>query len=61
MSRACDLVHADRYSLFLATPVRDKLIMTFTGGMKDAIELPFSAGIVCYTATTGEVLNIKDT
>ena len=60
MSRACDLVHADRCSLFLATPARDKLITTFTGGMKDAIELPFSKGIVGYTASTGQVLNIKD-
>ncbi|EAY15670.1 3'5'-cyclic nucleotide phosphodiesterase family protein [Trichomonas vaginalis G3] len=60
MSRACDLVKADRCSLFMANEAKDKLITTFTGGLKNAIEIPFNAGIVGYTATTGEILNIKD-
>jgi GAF domain-containing protein len=38
----------------------DLLISYFTGGLDKPIEIPISAGIVGYTATTGEVLNIQD-
>lgn len=60
MNRACDLVKADRCSLFMVNENRDKLITSFHGGLSNAIELPIGAGIVGYTATTGQILNIKD-
>lgn len=60
MSRACELVKADRCSLFMVSEMRDKLISTFTGGLNNSIEIPINAGIVGFTATTGKVLNIKD-
>lgn len=60
MARACELVMASRCSLFLVNDTRDKLITTYSGGLKNAIEVPIKSGIVGYTATTGEVLNIKD-
>ena len=60
MSRACDLVKADRCSLFMVNETRDKLITSFHGGLADSIEVPINSGIVGYTATTGKNLNIKD-
>jgi len=60
MSRACELVKADRCSLFMVNETRDKLITTFTGGLKDAIEIPINAGIVGHTAVEKEILNIPD-
>lgn len=60
MNRACDLVKADRCSLFMVNETREKLVTSFHGGLTNAIEIPISAGIVGYTATTGQILNIKD-
>lgn len=60
MSRACDLVKADRCSLFLVNDSHDKLQMTFGAGLKNTIEIPINAGIVGWSATKGEILNIKD-
>ncbi|OHS92678.1 3'5'-cyclic nucleotide phosphodiesterase family protein [Tritrichomonas foetus] len=60
MSKACDLVKADRCSLFMVNESRDKLVTSFQGGLANSIEIPITAGIVGYTATTGEILNIKD-
>ncbi|OHT09398.1 3'5'-cyclic nucleotide phosphodiesterase family protein [Tritrichomonas foetus] len=60
MTRACDLVKADRCSLFMVNETREKLTTSFHGGLSNAIEIPINAGIVGYTATTGQILNIKD-
>ena len=60
MSKACDLVKADRCSLFMVNESRDKLVTSFQGGLANSIEIPITAGIVGYTATTGKILNIKD-
>ena len=60
MTRACDLVRADRCSLFLVNETHDKLQLTFGAGIKNPIEFPIGAGIVGYSATKGEILNIKD-
>ena len=60
MTRACDLVKADRCSLFLVNETHDKLQLAFGAGIKNPIEFPISAGIVGYSATKGEILNIKD-
>jgi GAF domain-containing protein len=60
MSQACGLVQADRCSLFMVNETRDRLIASFHGGLANAIEIPINAGIVGYTATTGQILNIRD-
>ncbi|OHT14625.1 3'5'-cyclic nucleotide phosphodiesterase family protein [Tritrichomonas foetus] len=60
MTRACELVKADRCSLFMVNETHDKLVTSFQGGLANAIEIPINAGIVGFTATTGEILNIKD-
>lgn len=60
MNKACDLVKADRCSLFMINENRDKLVTSFHGGLANAIEIPINAGIVGFTATTGQILNIKD-
>lgn len=60
MSQACDLVKADRCSLFMVNESRDRLVTSFQGGLANAIEIPINAGIVGYTATTGNILNIPD-
>jgi len=60
MKRACELVNADRCSLFLVNDTHDKLVTTFNDGLKNSIEIPIDAGIVGLSATTGKILNIKD-
>jgi GAF domain-containing protein len=60
MQRACELVKADRCSLFMVNETGDKLVTSFQGGLANAIEIPLAAGVVGYTATTGLVLNVKD-
>ena len=60
MTRACDLVKSDRCSLFIVNETRDKLYTTFSGGLANKIEIPINAGIVGWTATKGEILNIQD-
>ena len=60
MQRACELVKADRCSLFMVNETRDKLVTSFQGGLANAIEIPLTAGVVGWTATTGKVLNVKD-
>ena len=60
MNRACELVKADRCSVFMVSENREKLVTFFHGGLANAIEIPIGAGIVGFTATTGQILNIKD-
>ena len=60
MLKACDLVGADRCSLFMVNDQKDKLITSFQGGLSKSIAIPITAGIVGCCATTQQILNIKD-
>lgn len=60
MTKACQLVNADRCSLFLLNESHDKLVSFFHGGLDKSIEVPINTGIVGYTATTAKSLNIQD-
>jgi signal transduction protein with GAF and PtsI domain len=60
MSRTCELLKADRCSLFMVNDTHEKLISSFAGGLSTAIEIPISAGIVGYITATGEIFNIRD-
>ena len=60
MSRACSLLNASRCSLFIVDKAKQILVSYFHGGLKEALKVPLSKGIVGYTATTGKVVNIED-
>ena len=60
LNKACELVRADRCSLFMLNESRDRLVTSFQGGLDCAIEIPIGAGIVGSTAASGEVINIAD-
>lgn len=60
MNKACELVNADRCSLFIVSENREKLITSFHGGLSSAIEVPINVGIVGWSATTGKVANIQN-
>ena len=54
------LTNADRCSLFLVNPKRDRLITSFQHGLEDAIDIPIDKGIAGETVKQGKVLNIPD-
>ena len=60
MERACQILHADRCSLFLVDKGKHELVTQFHGGLSKAIRLPMARGIVGHTAITGKVVNIRD-
>ena len=60
MERACNLLHAERCSLFLVDKGKQVLVSTFHGGLSKALTMPLTRGIVGHTAATGNVVNIKD-
>ena len=60
MTRACELLHTERCSLFLIDHEKNELITRFQGGLDKSIRLPLSRGIVGHTATTGNIVNITD-
>ena len=60
MNKACELVNADRCSLFIVSENREKLITSFHGGLANAIEMPINSGIVGWSATTGKIANIPN-
>lgn len=60
MARACNLLGAERCSLFIIDKTTQQLISHFHGGLKEAIKIPLNRGIVGYTATTGQVVIIDD-
>ena len=60
MTRACELLHTERCSLFLVDHEKQELITRFQGGLDKSIRLPLSRGIVGHTATTGNIVNIDD-
>jgi len=60
LTKACELVKADRCSLFMFNENREKLITFFHGGLANPIEIPIESGIVGQSAKTGTILNIKD-
>lgn len=58
MTRACELLKADRCSLFMV--VDDHLVSAFSRGLDQKITIPINAGIVGYCATTGQTVNIMN-
>ena len=60
MERACNLLNAQRCSLFLVEKQSGMLVSYFAGGVENGIRIPISSGIVGQTAVTGEVMNIRD-
>ena len=61
MQRSCDLLEAERCSLFLIDPQKGELVSYFHGGLANEIRIPLTSGIVGTTATTGEVQIVNDT
>lgn len=60
MTKACDLVAADRCSLFMVNDTRDQLYTSFSGGLANSIYIPINAGIVGSCAMSQAILNIRD-
>lgn len=60
MERACQLLHAQRCSLFLVDKVKNELETRFAGGLSKSLRIPLSRGIVGHTAVTGNIVNIKN-
>ncbi|EAY15547.1 GAF domain containing protein [Trichomonas vaginalis G3] len=60
MNKACDLVCADRCSLFMVNETRDQLYTSFSGGLANSIYIPINAGIVGSCAMSQSILNIRD-
>ncbi|EAY20657.1 3'5'-cyclic nucleotide phosphodiesterase family protein [Trichomonas vaginalis G3] len=55
MQRSCDLLEAERCSLFLVNNTQTELISYFHAGLTTEIRIPINTGIVGVTATTGEI------
>ena len=60
MERSCVLLNTERCSLFLIDQTKQELVSRFQGGLRKSLRLPLNRGIVGYTATTGEIVNIPD-
>ena len=60
MDRACQLLNAERCSLFLVDNAHHELVTRFHGGLDNAIHLKIGRGIVGSCAESGEIVNIKD-
>lgn len=61
MHRSCELLEAERCSLFLVNNMRTELISYFHAGLTTEIRIPINTGIVGVTATTGEVQVVNNT
>ena len=60
MEKGRQLTHADRCSLFLVSPGKDRLITSFQRGLKNAIDIPIDKGIAGQTVSENRVINIDD-
>ena len=60
MDRACQLLNAERCSLFLVDTAHHELVTRFHGGLQNAIRLKIGRGIVGSCAESGEIVNIRD-
>jgi signal transduction histidine kinase len=59
--KACEVMEADRCSIFLYDPHTDELWSTIALGMKgQVIRIPSSIGFVGYCFQTGETVNLED-
>lgn len=59
--KACEVMEADRCSIFLHDPNRDELWSTVALGMAgEVIRIPSSIGLAGYCFQTGETINLKD-
>lgn len=59
MHELCQLLNADRATLFLVDEESGELWSQYAEGVK-SIRLPAGTGLIGYTASTGESLNISD-
>lgn len=60
MNRSCELLKAERSTLFLIDVTAQQLISKFHMGVSQEIRIPINTGIAGHTATTGEVVNITN-
>ena len=60
MDRACQLLNAERCSLFLVDSSHNELVTRFHGGLDNAIRVKIGRGIVGICAQSGETVNIRD-
>jgi signal transduction protein with GAF and PtsI domain len=59
--KACEVMEADRCSIFLHDQNRDELWSTVAMGMEgEVIRIPSSIGLAGYCFQTGETINLKD-
>ena len=59
--KACEVMEADRCSLFLHDPNTDELWSTVALGMKEQmIRIPSGVGVAGYCFQTGEIINLED-
>ena len=59
--KACEVMEADRCSIFLHDPETDELWSTVAMGMKGkVIRIPSSIGFAGYCFQTGEIVNLED-
>ncbi|MBP1695226.1 MAG: 35-cyclic nucleotide phosphodiesterase family protein, partial [Deltaproteobacteria bacterium] len=59
--KACEVMEADRCSIFLHDPNTDELWSTVALGMAgEVIRIPSSIGLAGYCFQTGETINLKD-
>jgi GAF domain-containing protein len=54
------LVGAERGALFLLNETRDKFLTQLHLGLENAVEIPLATNVIGYTATTKQVLNMKN-
>ena len=59
--KACEVMEADRCSIFLHDPLKDELWSTVAMGMGgEVIRIPSSIGLAGYCFQTGETINLED-
>lgn len=59
--KACEVMEADRCSLFLHDPKTDELWSTVALGMgEQVIRIPSGVGVAGYSYQTGEIINLED-
>ena len=60
VSETCNLLHADRATMFLLDHQTDELWALVGEGMSHTIRIPRHAGIVGSCVQTGQIINIPD-
>jgi 3',5'-cyclic-nucleotide phosphodiesterase len=60
MEKSRELTKADRCSIFLLNPTKDRLVTIFHMGLDSPIDLPANVGIVGQAVTRKQVVNVAD-